>query len=228
MPSARPSANCHQVNAMRQATVSQLQGYLQAWVHDRVRLEPQVLIQAPPRVRGVFGHAWAPVKALSQQVCQFPGALWDDLLDHPGGYVAICAGESRYAPGAAVIRNRQVQNVAFVSVVDLAAGNARPLHVIGHLLDHYLGCAGEAHAAWLSEGGGLTPGWREAGARLRRVFALGYGVDDIAQSNIRDYFAQSLASYCRERKHLNVADPQIYKWFRYTLFNELFWQGQRR
>lgn len=226
MPSGRPCPNRYQAKAMQQATASQPQGYLQAWVHARVRLEPQLLIQAPPWVRGVFDHAWAPVKALSQQVRQFPGAMWHTLLEYPGGYVAVCVGESRYVPGSAVVRNRRVQNVAFVSVVDLAAGNERPLHVIGHLLDHYLGCAGEANSAWLSEGGGLTPGWQEAGARLRRAFALGYGVDEIAQSNIRDYLAQSLACYCQERRRLNVADPQIYKWFRHTLFNESFWQGQ--
>jgi hypothetical protein len=65
--------------------------------------------------------------------------------------------------------------------------------------------------------------WREAGARLQRLFALGYGVDKVTRSNIRDYFAQSLALYCLDRQRLNVADPQICKWFRSTLWNQAFW-----
>jgi hypothetical protein len=52
---------------------------------------------------------------------------------------------------------------------------------------------------------------------------LGYGVDEVAQSHPRDYFAQSLALYCRDRGRLNVADPQIYRWFRSTLWNKAFW-----
>ena len=57
---------------------------------------------------------------------------------------------------------------------------------------------------------------------LTRLFALGYGVDEIARANVRDYFAQSLALYCRERQRLNVADPQVVKWFRTTLWQAGF------
>ena len=67
------------------------------------------------------------------------------------------------------------------------------------------------------------PAWKEAGARLPGLFALGYGVDEVAQSSIREYFAQSLAFYCQDRRRLNVADPQIHKWFRSTLWDEAFW-----
>jgi hypothetical protein len=77
---------------------------------------------------------------------------------------------------------------------------------------------------WLSGGGGMNPTWRESGSRLQRVFALGYGVDRAAQSNVQDYLAQSLALFCRDRRRLNVADPQIYKWFRSTLWSKAFWQ----
>ncbi|MFC2036481.1 hypothetical protein ACFLYD_00715 [Chloroflexota bacterium] len=206
------------------AASNRLEGQPQAWLHARARLMPRLLIQAPPWVRGVFDHAWAPMEALARQVSCLPPSLLDFLLTCTGGYVAICAGESRYVAGAAPLRPEQVSNVAFVSVEDLAADNERPLHVIGHLVDHHLGCAGEPNAVWLSEGGGVIPGWHEAGARLLRIFALEYGVDEIAQSNSREYLAQSLAHYCRDRRRLNVADPQICKWFRSTLWNESFWQ----
>lgn len=188
---------------------------------------PNLLTQAPPWVRGVFDHTWAPMRALGRQASCLPPALWNQLLDHASGFVAICNQESRYVPGPATLRYQQVSNVAYVSVEDLADENERPLHVIGHLIDHHLGCAGEPDGPWLSDGGGMTPVWQEAGTRLPRLFALQYGVDEIAHANVRDYFAQSLAIYCRDRQHLNVADPQIYRWFRGTLWDEAFWQSQR-
>lgn len=196
----------------------------QAWLIARARLAPDLLSQSPPWVRSVFEHTWAPMEAMANQIRPFPQSVWDWLLRWDGGYVAICTGDSRYEPDPAIVRHRRVRNVAYVSIEDLAQGNDRPLHVIGHLLDHYLGCVGDADGPWLSEGGGVTPPWREAGDRLPRLFALGYGVDEIARTNVREYFAQSLALYCRNRERLNVADPQICKWFRSTLWNEAFWR----
>jgi hypothetical protein len=113
-------------------------------------------------------------------------------------------------------------------VEDLARGNERTLYVLGHLVDHHLGCGGDAGGLWLSGGGGTTPVWKEAGARLPRIFALGYAADEVARSNPRDYFAQSLALYCRDRQGLEVADPQITKWLRSTLCAKGFWRAVRR
>jgi hypothetical protein len=117
-----------------------------------------------------------------------------------------------------------LRNVAFVAVEDLAHDNERPIHVIGHLIDHALGCGGEDAGLWLSEGEGVNTLWREAGQRLSQLYALGYGVDEIAQSGVRDYFAQSLAFFCRDRERLNVADPRIVKWLRSTLWSASFWR----
>ncbi|MGD2207181.1 MAG: hypothetical protein PVH17_10405 [Anaerolineae bacterium] len=189
---------------------------------------PQLLVQAPPWVRGVFDHAWAPMQALTRQVSSLPDALCDYLMACEVGFLAICPGESRYQLGPGRIRDREVQNVAYVSVEDLAHDNERPLHVIGHLIDHHLGCGGDPKGPWLTDGGGATPGWQEAGGRLPGLFALGYGPDEIALSDVRNYFAQSLALYCRERQRLNVADPQIHKWFRSVLWNKGFWRAQER
>jgi hypothetical protein len=77
---------------------------------------------------------------------------------------------------------------------------------------------------WLTGGGGVSPGWQQAANRLAGLYPLGYGVDEVARSNIRDYLAQSSAVYCRDRQRLNVADPQICRWLRATLFDERFWQ----
>jgi len=146
-------------------------------------------------------------------------------MDWQSGYAAICNDETRYSPGPNSIRQLQVTNVAFVSIEDLALGNERTLHVLGHLVDHHLGCAGDVKGPWLSEGGGISPGWQQAGSRLSDLFALGYAVDPIAESNVRDYFAQSLALFCLDRQRLNVADPQIEKWLRTTIWNEALWKS---
>ena len=185
---------------------------------------PNLLPQSPPWVRAAFDHAWAPMESLTQQVGLLPAELWEALLQMATGFVAIGNGQSRYVVGPAMLVDREVENLAFVSVEDLARGNERPLHVIGHLIDHHLGCGGTPEGAWLSEGGGLRPRWQAAGKRLPGLFALGYAVDEVAAAGVRDYFAQSLALYCRERRRLNVADPQIDKWLRSTLWHAGFWQ----
>jgi len=213
---------------MHAASDGQAKGRALAWLRARARLELDLLSQSPSWVRGVFDHSWAPVQALAQQIDCLPSALWDHLLAHDLGFVAICNGDSQYKPGPTTLRHQQVQNVAFVSVVDLADDNERPLHVIGHLVDHHLGCGGDSEGRWLSEGGGPVAHWRQAGERLPRLFALGYAVDGIAQSDLRDYFAQSLALYCRDRQRLNTADPQICKWFRSTLWDQGFWHRRVR
>lgn len=199
-----------------------------AWLRARVRLMPGLLSQSPPWVRGVFDHTWAPMEAMARQILGLPAGLWGFLLSLNSGFVAISSGDSQYIPGPARLRQKTVENVAHVSVADLAQDNERPLHVLGHLLDHHLGCGGAAEGLWLSEGGGLVPEWQLAGERLPRLFSLGYAVDGVAGSNVQDYFAQSLALYCRDRQHLNTADPQIYKWFRSTLWDKGFWRAEKR
>jgi len=163
------------------------------------------------------------MRALSQQVAHLPPHLWSQLLRWDSGYVVICIGDSHYSPGPHGIRRQILTNVAFVSVEDLAVDNEQPLHVLGHLIDHHLGCRGDITGSWLSEGSGVSPHWRRASQQLSGLFALGYGVDPIAQSSVRDYFAQSLAIYCQDRQRLNIADPQIYKWFRSNLWDEASW-----
>jgi hypothetical protein len=195
-----------------------------AWLRARARLMPNLLPQSPPWVRSVFDHAWAQMEALARQARLLPAALWDALLDLPTGFVAIGNSESAYHPGPTTLAGREVQNLAFVSVEDLALDNERPLHVIGHLIDHHLGCGGAPEGAWLSEGGGIRPRWQAAGERLPGLFQLGYAVDEVAAAGGRDYFAQSLALYCRERRRLNVADPQIDKWLRSNLWHAGFWR----
>ena len=199
---------------------------VEAWLQARARLTPDLLPHSAPWVRGVFDHAWAPMRALADQARLLPKGLWDFLLSCEDGFVVISPNLSRYEPGPATVGRHQLRNVAFVSVEDLAEDNEQPLHIVGHLADHYLGCGGENDGVWLTDGGGLVPRWQEEGQRLPELYALGYGVDKVAQANVRDYFARSLAWYCRERQELNVADPQIEKWFRSTLWDADFWRAR--
>lgn len=219
-----PPQSMRQVDTERPDVGGESSSPARAWLHARARLMPDLLSQSPPWVRGVFDHSWAPMRALSQQIQLLPAHLWSQLLRWDGGYVAICTGDSNYVPGPTTIRHQRMTNVAFLSVEDLAVDNERPLHVLGHLIDHHLGCGGRADGPWLSNGGGTSDRLRQAGKRLPELFALGHGVDPIAQSSIRDYFAQSLALYCRDRNRLNVADPLIHKWFRSTLWDKALWQ----
>ena len=184
---------------------------------------PDLLPRSPSWVRSAFDHSYAPMAALTQQVSELPAALWDHMLHWPGGFVYVTVDPSRYFPGPMTVRGHETVNVARISVEDLAHGNERVLFTIGHLIDHTLGCGGAADGAWLSEGGGTNPKWKEAGGRLPDLFELGYGVDEVARSDVRAYFSQSLALYCRDRQRLNTADPQITKWFRSTLWNDAFW-----
>jgi len=222
-----PPQSIRQADTERPDLGSEPESPARAWLHARARLMPDLLSQSPPWVRGVFDHSWAPMRALSEQVRLLPPHLWNQLLSWESGYVAVCTGDSHYAPGPASIRHQRVANVAFVSVEDLAVGNERPLHALGHLIDHHLGCGGDVEGPWLSDGGATLGRWRQAGQRLPELFALGYAVDPIAQSGVRDYFAQSLALFCQDRQRLNVADPLIYKWLRGTLWEKALWQDDQ-
>lgn len=219
-----PPKSIRQTNSEHMHSNRDAEDSAQAWLHARARLMPDILIKSSPWVRGVFDHSWAPMRALAQQANHLPPHMWSLLLGWDSGYVAIYAEDTHYRPGPASIRRQPVINVAFMSIEDVALGNERPLHVLGHLIDHHLGCAGDVNGHWLSSGGGISPGWRKAGQRLRDLFRLGYAVDPVAQSNVRDYFAQSLALYCHDRQRLNVADPQIFKWLRNTIWNEALWK----
>ncbi len=201
---------------------------LGTWLQARLRIAPNLLSRATPATRNRFAHAWAPAAVVRRQARCLPLALQTYLAACPSGWLVIAAQESEYVPGPRPLRDQVLNNVAFLSVDDLAAGNEAPLHAIAHLIDHHLGCGGAPEGAWFSEGGGPTPGWRETGARIPGLFALGYAIDPVAEASVRDYLAQSLALYCLDRQRLNVADPQIYRLLRSTLLSDAYWRGQDR
>ena len=114
-----------------------------------------------------------------------------------------------------------------MALADLATGSRRSLVLVGYMLDHLLGCGGAADGAWLSDGGGIRPRWREVGGRLRELASLGYSVSESGAHGTHAYFAEGLAAYCHDRRQLNVADPLLERLLHGTVMSEAFWAAER-
>jgi hypothetical protein len=132
---------------------------------------------------------------------------------------------SHYEPGEQAFRRLRLRNVAFVRLSELAEGSLEAMVPLGHMLDHLLGSGGTVDGLWLSNGGGISPALRQVGGRVRELFPLGYGFDEAACCDARSYFARSLALYLHDRRALNVADPQIERLLRTTVFSGSFWRS---
>ena len=198
--------------------------WLKALVQAKVSLAPRALESSPPTVRRSFESDWAPVNALARRLRCFPVGLLRFLAEHDAGHIVLAARDFHYVEGEQTVRGRSLCNVAYVCVGDLTDESERPWHVVAHLLDHLMGCGGQPGGTWLSDGSGLTPRWREVGQRIHKLFPLGYGIDEAAQPNARDYFAQSVAWVCYDRQRPNVADPPMEKLLRTTSMNDAFWR----
>ena len=199
---------------------------LRALTRAKLHLVPGALARAPTSLSERFDNPWAAVEALKRQLHPFPTGLLSFWAAQERGHVLIGARERGYVPGPQQCGQRALDGVAHVPLADLAAADARPLVLIGHLLDHLLGCHGAAEGAWLSEGGGITPRWREVGRQVRELFGLGYGQSEAAQRDPQVYFAEGLAAYCRERRGLNVADPLLERLLRRTVMSGAFWAAE--
>jgi len=189
---------------------------------SKIHLTPRLLERCPRRVARQFDSLWAPVEEFAQRLHPLPTALVQFLTHTPRGHIVLTAGVSSYEVGAQSLRRQELEAVAFISLTDLVEEPLHALHVVGHLLDHLLGCQGAPQGGWLSDGHALSPPWVEIGQQVPELFELGYAIDQIAAANPRQYFAQSLAWYIQNRRRLNVADPLIERLLRQTLFSENF------
>lgn len=198
---------------------------LRALTQAKLHLEPGALARVPTSVSERFDNPWAPMKALQRRLRPFPVGLLRFWAAQERGHVLIGRRDRGYVPGPQRCGKRTLDGVAYVALADLAAANDRPLVLIGLLLDHLLGCRG-GEGAWLSEGGGITPRWREVGRQVHELFELGYGQSEAAQHDPHIYFAEGLAAYCRDRRALNVADPLLERLLRRTIMNEAFWKAE--
>jgi hypothetical protein len=192
---------------------------------DRFHVSPRALELSPTSTQTRFRHIWASLDELLSRLRPLPIGLVRFWMDQPGGHIIITHLPSYYEPGEQAFRRQRLRNVAFVRLSDLAEGSLEALVPLGHLLDHLLGSGGTAGGLWLSEGGGICPGLREVGRRVRELFPLGYGFDEAACRDARSYLARSVSLYLHDRRALNIADPQIERLLRTTLFSGVFWRS---
>lgn len=195
---------------------------------ERIHVAPRALELSPPGVQKRFTRIWAPLEELLDRLRPLPAGLLHFWLKQPDGHVIITHLPSRYEPGQQTLKRHVLRNVAYVSVADLARDSLDALVPVGYLLDHLLGSAGADSGRYLSDGGGVNPALRQVGMRVAELFALGYGFDEAARSDLHTYWARSVALYLHDRDALNVADPLIEKLLRTTIFSPGFWRPRKQ
>jgi hypothetical protein len=196
--------------ALRQLTLS------------KIHLTPRLLEDSPRRISRRFDSVWAPAEALARHLNVLPTALVQYLIRISRGHLVLTAEASSYNVEAMSRHGQALEAVAFLSLADLVEEPLRVFHIVGHLLDHVLGCGGDPLGKWLSDGHGLNGSWAGIGSQIPPLFELGYAVDEVAATDSRQYFARSLAWYIQDRPRLNVSDPLIERLLRLTLFSESF------
>jgi len=194
---------------------------------ERMHVAPRALDLSPPEAQRRFAHVWAPLDELSLRLRGLPVGLVHLWLQQSTGHVVITHLASRYEPGEHRLKQQVLCNVAYVGISDLAQGSWEALVPVAHWLDHLLGMAGAGVGPWLSEGGGVSPALRQVGARVAELFPLGHGFDAQACTDVRAYFARSLALYWHNRRALNAADPLLERLLRTTLCADAFWRSPR-
>jgi hypothetical protein len=191
---------------------------------SKIHLTPRLLERCPRRIAVQFDSVWAPVEGLAQLLHPLPTALLQFVAQLPRGHLVLTAGASSYEAIVQLPRGQELEAVASVSLTDVVEEPLRALHMVGHLLDHLLGCQGDSQGGWLSDGLGFSPSWLEIGRQVLSRFELGHAIDPVAAASPRQYFARSVAWYVRDRHRLNVGDPLIERLLRHTLFSESFCQ----
>jgi hypothetical protein len=192
---------------------------------DRIHLAPCALELSPQEAQRRFAAVWAPLQELALRLRPMPPGLVRFWLERPSGHIVITHSSSRYPPGRQLLKRHALDNVAFVSVADLAREGLDALVPVGHLLDHLLGNGGDAGGPWLSEGGGFTDRLRTVGGRVAELFPLGHAIDAAANASPRAYWARSVAQYLHNRNSLNLADPLVERLLRTTVFAGAFWRS---
>lgn len=106
--------------------------------------------------------------------------------------------------------------------VPSAGSEAELWAVVGAWLNHFGGSRADGDC--LTDGKGATPTLQSAAARLQLILARGYANDHLQADDPAALFARAVAAYHLAPRDLSFADPQLYKWLKYTLFDEAFWR----
>lgn len=184
-------------------------------------------IRTPRRVPGSPSaretqSAWSLALTFASRLSVFPIALLQWWLSQPTGHAVIGGEASFYQAGACAVKRRVLVNVVWVAPADLQDDRGRVYAALAGLFDHLLGCRGAEAGEWLSEGGGIDPGWQRVGQRILETFRLGYAPTAHA-STPRAYFAWAVALYCTDRQALTIADPLIARLLHTTLMDQAYW-----
>lgn len=197
---------------------------LRQLLHAHIHLAPAAWTQAPASVRGSFNSPFEPAQRLAAGLERLPPSLltWWAALPH----AHILIGDQRgYMPGRLPDDPHDRANVVQIALADLAnaAGSLGDgWFWIAHLLDHHLGCLGQADGAWLSDGAGFSPRWQEVGRPIAALARLGYSPQPDAAANPHVYLAAGVALFIADRPTLNVQDPKLERLLATTMLHEGF------
>lgn len=204
-------------------SASQKQSILRAIWREKMHVEPRALDLSPPVVRDAFEHVWQPAELLMKDLEHLPAGMLRTWRDRERGHLVFTHRPSRYRPGPQPWRQATIESVCYLSMTDLARDKRSALLALFNLFDHLLGSGARLGEPWLSDGGGISEGLRQVGARFVRTHSLGYGLPELGVSTAHDYFAHTLWLYLHDPRRLNVLDPLAFKLYRQTLMNEGFW-----
>jgi len=200
-----------------------------ALLREKIHLKPGDPTRLTiPFEESLLGRStWAPARALANLLKPLPVEMLQWWLAQPTGHAVIGGRSSFYQPGPVEIKRRTLVNVVSVAPLDIMKDRAAVWSALGGLFDHLLGCGGNPHGLWLSEGGGVTPAWKDVGERVQEFFHLGYAPEEATQSP-RAYFAWGFAMYLTRRRELNVIDPLLERLLRTTVMDGRFWRRVTR
>jgi len=103
------------------------------------------------------------------------------------------------------------------------AGSAAELwSVVGAWLNHFGGSWAEGEL--LTDGQGATPTLQATAERLQPIITRGYATTHLQTDDPATLLARAVAAYHLTPRDLAFADPQLHKWLKHTLFDDLFWQ----
>ena len=195
-----------------------------ALLRNKIHLDPGSRARLPTSLgeNQLGRNAWTPALKLADRLRIFPPEMLEWWAAQPTGHVVIGGRISTYQPGPTPIGRRTLVNVACIAPFDLFHNEVAVFSTLAMLFDHLLGCNGESPSSWLSEGGGITPEWQSVGERIQASYALGYAPPTVTSS--RAYFAWGIATYCTDRRQLNLTDPVLERLLHTTVMSSLFWQ----
>jgi hypothetical protein len=208
-------------------TTDEKQRLLRSLWRDKMHVEPRALDLAPADVRARFEHIWAPADEVMAVLEKLPLGWLQVWEQSERGHLLFGLESSAYRPGPLEWRERTLQSVCHISLVDLARERRAAMLPILCLMDHLSGSDAQVGQPWLSDGVGVTEPLKQVGERFARIHALGYGHERLGASGPHEYFAHTLWLFLSDPSALNTLDPLVHKLYARTLWGEAFWEQAR-